>query len=445
MSEACEASAGRRISTFCFLIFPSGVLDRNTTLCYIEQNTEGTPPMSSIMLRPGRERPVMQRHPWIFSRAVAAVHGTPADGAVVDVYAAGGEWLARGMWSSHSQIRVRLFTWNQSEPLDNALLRRRMQRAIRARQEISEAGSDTACRLIYAESDALPGLIVDRYGDYLAVQLLTQGMACRSQPIAAILAELTGVQGIYERSDVDVRDKEGLPRQEGVLWGQPPPERLLIQSLPPETGGSPVRFLVDIRSGQKTGFYLDQAVNWRRVAVYCAKRAVLDCFCYSGGFSLYAARAGASSITTVDSNSQALDLVREHLVLNRLDIPFEPVEEDVFRLLRRYRNEGRSFDLIILDPPKFAQSQAQVDRATRGYKDINLLAMQLLNPAGILATFSCSGLVSADLFQKVLFGAALDAGRDVQIIERLTQASDHPVLLTFPEGEYLKGLICRVG
>ncbi len=376
------------------------------------------------------------------------VQGTPGDGAVVDVYAAGGEWLARGMWSSHSQIRVRLFTWDQAELLDEALLRHRMQRAITARQQTQTwigSSATAACRLIYAESDGLPGLIVDRYGDYLVVQLLTQGMAHRSEQIAAILADLTAVHGIYERSDADVRDKEGLPRQEGVLWGQPPPERLLIQSVPVETAAPPVQFLVDVRAGQKTGFYLDQAVNRRRVAAYCAKREVLDCFCYSGSFSLYAARAGAAHITTIDSSNLALDLVQAHLALNNLEIPFEPVEGDVFRQLRRYRDEGRSFDLVILDPPRFAQSQAQVERATRGYKDINLLAMQVLRPGGILATFSCSGLVSADLFQKVLFGAALDAGRDVQIIERLTQASDHPVLLTFPEGAYLKGLICRVG
>jgi 23S rRNA (cytosine1962-C5)-methyltransferase len=205
-----------------------------------------------------------------------------------------------------------------------------------------------------------------------------------------------------------------------------------------------MRFYADLRGGQKTGAYLDQALNRPRVAAYCAGAEVLDCFCYTGGFSVAAARAGARQITAIDASASALESLRANLALNQLDTPVEPVEGDVFKLLRQYRHEGRQFDAVILDPPKFAHAGSQLDRAARGYKDINLIAMQILRPGGVLATFSCSGLVSADLFQKIVFGAAVDAGRDVQVIERLTQAPDHPVLLTFPEGEYLKGFICRV-
>ncbi|MFN8476694.1 MAG: class I SAM-dependent methyltransferase [Kouleothrix sp.] len=393
--------------------------------------------MATITLNPGKERPVQQRHPWVFSGAVARVQGYVGRGDVVDVCDASGEWLARGTWSSGSQIRARLFTWNADEPIDEALFRRRLERALATRAWLGYSGEDTACRLVYAESDGLPGLIVDRYGAYLAVQLLTQGMAARAELITGLLAELVQPRGIYERSDPDMREKEGLPPGEGVLWGEPPPEQITTR----QPGG--LVFLADLRAGQKTGAYLDQAQNRVRVAAYCAGRDVLDCFCYTGGFSVAAARAGAAHILAADTSAPALAMLEANLAANAVG-GVEPVEADVFKLLRQYRYEGRLFDVIILDPPKFAHAQNQIERATRGYKDINLIAMQLLRPGGVLATFSCSGLVSADLFQKVVFGAALDAQRDVQIIERLTQAPDHPVLLTFPEGEYLKGFICRV-
>jgi 23S rRNA (cytosine1962-C5)-methyltransferase len=392
--------------------------------------------MPTLILQPGKERPAHQRHPWIFSGAVARVQGYVGRGDVVEVSDAAGEWLARGTWSSGSQIRARLFTWQADEPLDGDLIRRRMERAIAARAALGYAAAD-AYRLIYAESDGLPGLIVDRYADYLVVQLLTQGMAARAELIVGALAELLRPRGIYERSDAEVREKEDLPPSEGPLWGDEPTEPIVIE----QHGG---HFLADIRAGQKTGAYLDQALNRHRVAAYCADQDVLDCFCYAGGFTVAAGRAGARHVTAVDSSVAALDLLRANVALNNLTSPVEPVAGDVFKLLRQYRHEDRRFDLVILDPPKFAHSQSQMERATRGYKDINLIAMQILRPGGVLATFSCSGLVSADLFQKIVFGAALDAGRDVQVIERLTQAPDHPVLLTFPEGEYLKGLICRV-
>jgi 23S rRNA (cytosine1962-C5)-methyltransferase len=394
--------------------------------------------MATVILNPGKERPVRQRHPWIFSGAVARVQGYVGRGDVVEVCDSAGEWLARGTWSSGSQIRARLFTWQPDEPLDEGLIRRRLERALAARRWLGYSAEDAACRLVYAESDGLPGLIVDRYADYLAVQLLTQGVAARAELIVSLLAELAQPRGIYERSDAEMREKEGLPPGEGLLWGEPPPERIRARQ-PGE-----LVFLADLRAGQKTGAYLDQAHNHLRVASYCAGQDVLDCFCYTGGFTVAAARAGARHVTAIDSSAAALGLLGENLAANELAAPVDPVEGDVFKLLREYRHLERQFDVVILDPPKFAHAQGQLDRATRGYKDINLIAMQILRPGGVLATFSCSGLVSADLFQKVVFGAALDARRDVQVIERLTQAPDHPVLLTFPEGEYLKGLICRV-
>ena len=393
--------------------------------------------MATVILHPNKDRPVHQRHPWIFSGALARVQGYVGRGDVVEVCDAVGEWLARGTWSSGSQIRTRLFTWQADEPLDDDLLRRRMERAIAARTALGYTAPDGACRLIYAESDGLPGLIVDHYAGYLVVQLLTQGMAVRADAIVRLLVELLQPRGIYERSDAEVREKEGLPPSEGLLWGDEPPERLVTQ----QQGG---RFLVDIRAGQKTGTYLDQARNRTQVAAYCAGQEVLDCFCYSGGFTVAAGRAGARQITAIDSSAGALELLGDNLALNELATPVEPIAGDVFKLLRQYRYEERQFDVVILDPPKFAHAHSQLERATRGYKDINLIAMQILRPGGVLATFSCSGLISADLFQKVVFSAALDARRDVQVIERLTQAPDHPLLLTFPEGEYLKGLICRV-
>lgn len=394
--------------------------------------------MATVVLHPGKEKPLLQRHPWVFSGAIASVQGYVGRGDAVDVVAASGDWLARGTWSSGSQIRVRLWTWERDEALDERLLRSRIERAIAGRQVLQPLDrSGDSARLVFGESDGLPGLIVDRYGDFLVVQLLTQATAARAEQITALLAEIAQPRGIYERSDAEVREKEGLPLTEGVLWGEAPPDQLVIRQ-------HSLKFYMSLENGQKTGFFLDQARNRRQVAAYCEGSDVLDCFSYSGGFTLYAAQAGPRSLTAIDSSAAAVETLRANLELNRIDLPVETEIADVFQKLRQYRYEKRQFDVIILDPPKFAHSGGQIERATRGYKDINLIAMQLLRPGGILATFSCSGLVSTDLFQKVVFGAAVDARRDVQVLERLTQAPDHPVLLTFPEGEYLKGLVCRV-
>jgi 23S rRNA (cytosine1962-C5)-methyltransferase len=387
-----------------------------------------------FVLRRGREKPVLQRHPWIFSGSVHRVEGDVTDGDLVQVADADGRYLATGIYNGHSQIRVRLLAWDRAEAVDTAFWRQRLTRAIVARRGL-QATTD-ACRLAFAESDGLPGLIVDQYGRWLVVQCLALGMAVRRDEIVAALVELLAPEGIWSRDDADVRLKEGLALDTGSLWGAAPPARVEIT----ENGH---RFWVDLREGHKTGFYLDQRENRQRVATLCSGADVLNAFAYTGAFGVYASRAGASRVTNLDISSTALELAEENFALNGC-VPPETIVGDAFQVLRDLRAAGRSFDVVILDPPKFAARKAEVDRAARGYKDINLLALQLLRRGGWLVSFSCSGAVSADLFQKIVFGASLDAGRDVQIVDRLAQASDHPVLLTFPEAEYLKGLVCRV-
>jgi 23S rRNA (cytosine1962-C5)-methyltransferase len=397
-----------------------------------------------IVLKRSRAKPVNQRHPWIYSGAVERLEGDPADGdptegGIVDVRDAGNNWLARGYVNRQSQIVVRLLTWEQDEQVDVDFWRARLERAIAARQALAQDPAVDAYRLVHAESDYLPGLIVDRYGDWLVVQFLTLGMERWQSAVVDLLVDLVdGVRGIYERSDVDVREKEGLEQRSGVLRGEEPPEEIEIV----ENGH---RFLVDVRQGHKTGFYLDQRENRARLPVFCADAEVLDAFSYVGGFSVYAAAGGAKAVTLVDGSAPALDLARRNLALNELEgTEVEYVEGNVFSVLRGYRTQGRQFDVVVLDPPKLAHSGREVERASRAYKDVNLLAFQLLRPGGVLFTFSCSGAVSAELFQKIVFSAALDAGRDAQIVGHLAQGADHPVSLTFPEGAYLKGLICRV-
>jgi 23S rRNA (cytosine1962-C5)-methyltransferase len=403
---------------------------------------------SRVVLKPGRDKAVRNRHPWVFSGAVQRLEGPAVDGDVVVVCDARGEFLARGYLNRRSQIAVRLLTWQADQAIDDEFWRRRLVAAIDLRTVLPGLANTsghggpsltTAYRLVNAESDRLPGLIVDRYGDYVVIQVLTLGMEPHKRVLVEALMTLLRPAGVFERSDVDVRDKEGLPSATGLLAGQSP--RNLIEVT--EAGH---RFQVDVRSGQKTGFYLDQRVNRQRVAAYVKPGAeVLNAFAYTGAFAVYAAAAGAGHVTNIESSAEALRLAETHWALNELDhVPAENVIGDVFQVLREYRDAGRQFDLVILDPPKFAYSQAQVRAACRGYKDINWLALRLLRPGGILATFSCSGLVSRDLFQKVVFGAAVDAGRDVQVLEHLSQSPDHPTLLSFPEGAYLKGLICRV-
>jgi 23S rRNA (cytosine1962-C5)-methyltransferase len=394
-----------------------------------------------ITLKPGRERAIENRHPWIFSGAIKDVAGAPDAGELVAVHNSDGAFLAWGYFNRQSQITVRLLSWDRDERIDEAFWRGRLARAISVRRHPNLMAPDTtAWRLVYAESDGLPGLVVDRYNNWLVAQFLTAGTEVRKQELARWLVELIpDADGVYERSDVDVRGKEGLAASDGPLLGGMPPAELTIR----ENGLS---FPVDVRTGHKTGFYLDQRENRARLESYARGADLLNCFAYTGGFGVYAARGGASRVTHVETSADALATAERTLEMNGLEnIPSDYVEADVFEQLRQYRDSGREFDIIVLDPPKFAHSQRGINRAARGYKDINWLAMRLLRPAGLLFTFSCSGVISADLFQKILFGAAVDAEREVKIIGRLTQGPDHPVSLTFPEAEYLKGMICQVG
>ena len=400
----------------------------------------------AVVLKRNRARPVLQHHPWVFSGAIERTEGEVADGDVVEVRDAGRNWLARGYLNRRSQIAVRLLTWRQDEPIDRAFWRRRLEQAVAARQSLADDPTTTAYRLVHAESDYLPGLVVDRYDDWLVVQFLTLGMERHRDEVVTALVDLLAPRGIHERSNVEARTKEGLEKQTGPLWGEEPPELVEVM----ENGH---RFLVDVRQGHKTGFYLDQRENRARLPAFCEGAEVLDVFAYSGGFGIYAAaggpsaslRAGAARVTLVESSAPALGLARRNFALNGFERrSVEYVEGDVFSVLRGYRAQGRRFDVVVLDPPKFARSEQEVKRAARAYKDVNLLAFQLLRPGGILFTFSCSGAISADLFQKIVFGAAVDAEREAQIISHLAQGADHPVALTFPEGAYLKGLIVRV-
>lgn len=390
-----------------------------------------------LFLKPRRDRPVRQRHPWVFSGAVARLDDRAQDGELVDVCAADGEWLARGYLNRRSQIVVRLLTW-EPRAVDPAFWRERIERAVAGRAGLSADPQTTAYRLINAESDGLPGLIVDRYGEWLVVQALTLGMERYKEALVNLMVDVLEVRGVYERSDVDVRAKEGLAARTGVLWGEPPPE--MIEVL--ENG---LRFLVDVRQGHKTGFYLDQRENRARLSAYCEGAEVLNAFAYTGAFGVYALAGGAAQVVNVDTSAEVLELAARHVELNGFEAGrVTNLPADVFAQLRAYRAEGRRFDLIVLDPPRFALSRSHIGRASRGYKDINWVAMQILRPGGVLVTFSCSGLVSRELFQKIVFGAALDAGREVQIVAQLSQAEDHPIALTFPEAAYLKGLVCRV-
>ncbi len=411
--------------------------------------------MADLILKPGREKSLLRRHPWIFSGAIHHVDDDPAlrqaqdiaSGGTVNLLSFNGDFLAQAAYSPTSQIRARVWTFDPDEAVDADFFRKRIRVAIQARailglltidasgvqslQALAPTSGDfgllfsNALRLVHAESDGLPGLIVDRYGETLVLQSLTAGSEFWKETIADILLEETGLQIIYERSDADVRELEGLQPMVGLLRGTLPDSQITIH----ENG---LKFNINLESGHKTGFYLDQRQNRLRVRELAKDRDVLDCFCYTGGFTLNALAGGARSVVAVDTSAEALLLGRENLQLNGMPVEsVEWCEGDVFQVLRKFRDEARSFDMIVLDPPKFAPTAAQAEKASRGYKDINLLAFKLLRPGGILVTFSCSGGIDAYLFQKIVASAALDAGVDAQIVEHLSPGAGPPGRLEF--------------
>ena len=388
-------------------------------------------PESRVILKPGREKSLRHRHPWVFSGAVERVEGNPAKGETVVVTARDGAFLGRGGFCGDSQIRARIWSFDPAETIDEAFLRARLAASI-ARRGVMPAGSD-ALRLVHGESDGLPGLVADRYGDTVVLQILSAGAERWRELWGPALAELTGARCVYERSDVEVRSLEGFAPRVGALFGTAP------ESVRIEEDG--IAYEVDVAAGQKTGFYLDQRDNRALAAALAREAEVLNAFCYTGGFSLAALKGGAAHVVSLDTSEEALEGARRNVALNGFDAArAEWVNADVFAQLRRYRDQGKRFRLIVLDPPKFAPTEKHVPNAARAYKDINLWALKLLAPGGHLLTFSCSGAVGPDLFQKIVAGAAADAKADVRVRRHLGASDDHAVSIHFPEGEYLKGL-----
>ncbi|CAG9237616.1 Ribosomal RNA large subunit methyltransferase I [Paraburkholderia sabiae] len=399
--------------------------------------------MNTVTLKPSKEKSLLRRHPWVYANAIDRVDGKPAAGATVLVRAHDGRFLARAAYSPHSQIRARVWSFDENEPVDHAFFKRRVQRALAHRQTmVHDTG---ATRLIFGEADGLPGLIVDYYiqddaskRGQIVCQFMAAGVEAWKDAIVQALIGATGCPNVYERSDVSIREKEGLEQTMGVLAGDAPPETLIAS----ENG---VRYHVDVRNGHKTGFYVDQRDNRALVQQLSKDRDVLNCFCYTGGFSLAALKGGAKRVVSIDSSGEALALAQENVKANGFDAERATwLDADAFKTLRRLYDEGERFDLIVLDPPKFAPSREHVDRAARAYKDINLTGLKLLRPGGLLFTYSCSGAIDAELFQKIVAGAASDARVDARILRRLGAGVDHPLLTAFPEGEYLKGLLLQI-
>ncbi|MBI2509040.1 MAG: class I SAM-dependent methyltransferase [Betaproteobacteria bacterium] len=380
--------------------------------------------MHKLILKPGREKSLKRRHPWVFSGAVAKVQGNPGTGETVGIWSATGEFLGVAAYSPESQIVARIWDWGERD-IDAAFFKERVARAVAQRRALLDGAATDAVRLVHGESDGLPGVVADRYGNTVVLQLTSAGAERWREAIADALLEASGAARIWERSDADVRGLEGLPPRSGLLRGAP-------ASRPATITEHGLKFTVEVEHGHKTGFYLDQRDNRLFLKGFSKNAVVLDGFCYSGGFALNAMAGGARSVTALDSSAEALALARGNAELNGL-AGVDWMEGDVFQLLRKFRDGGRQFDLIVLDPPKFAPTAAHAAKAARAYKDINLFAFKLLRPGGLLMTFSCSGGVSADLFQKIVAGAALDAGVDAQIIRHLGAGADHPVALNFPD------------
>jgi 23S rRNA (cytosine1962-C5)-methyltransferase len=392
--------------------------------------------MNEVILKKEREKSLKRRHPWIFSGAIDRVSGNPQKGETIRVKSSSNEFFGYGAYNPDSSIRIRMWTFEE-ETIDDKFIIEKLRIAINLRNFCIPDMVSNSKRLVFGESDGIPGLIVDKYNDFLVVQFLTAGIENWRECIIRSLANLAGIKNIYERSDLDIRRLEGLLPLKGILSGVEPPESVAIH----ENG---LDYLIDIKNGQKTGFYLDQRENRKIIREYVVDRDVLNCFSYTGGFALNALKAHAKQVTSIDSSEKAIKLGEQNLEINHIDSSKAVwINGDVFKELRNYRDRNVQFDTIIMDPPKFAPTVSQVSAAARGYKDINLLAFKLLKPGGFLITFSCSGGIGRDLFQKIVADAALDAKADSIILEHLSQDKDHPIALNFPESEYLKGLVCQ--
>ena len=394
--------------------------------------------MFDVILKKGKEKAVRHRHPWLFSGAIESVNGKPANGEIVRLLDEKGGFMAYGFYNSQSRVALRLLEWDENVVIDEDWFRKKVAVAVASRSNILADGTTNTCRLIFSEADYLPGLIVDKYADYLAVQVLTSGIEEVLPVIIDELQRLLKPKGIFDKSDAASRAHEGLETSNEVLAGKEPPEIVKVI----ENG---ISYGINITEGQKSGFYCDQRDNRKIVASYSKGKKVLDCFSYTGGFTLNALKNDAASVTSVDSSALAIETLKNNIELNKLDASKQTsLQSDVNKQMRALREQGEKFDIVILDPPKYAPSRSALDKASRAYKDLNRQGMLLLESGGLLATFSCSGAMDIDTFKQVLAWAALDAGKEVQFIYQFCQPEDHPVRASFPEGEYLKGLLCRV-
>lgn len=390
-----------------------------------------------VVLKPKRAQPFYARHPWVYAGAIDRVVGEPADGAEVELVSSTDNFVARGLFNSQSKITVRLYSWEPEVALDRDFFRRRLQRAVDLRHSVLNlAGPGRGYRVVFSESDYLSGMVVDRYADWLAVQFTSLALANRREMIGELLRELLSPRGIYLRTEKGIGKLEGVELRDELLWGEPPPPDLAIE----ENG---LRFLVNLAEGQKTGYYLDQRDNRAAVARLCGGRRVLDAFCYSGGFGLYAARAGAAEVLGVDASEPALDLARRNAAANGLgSVSF--VAADVFHHLAELAAAGRKFDVVVLDPPKFARNRAAVPEALRGYRRLHQLALRLLDRDGVLVSCCCTGLIAPAELEDLIAQVSAEAKRDLQILERRGPAPDHPVAISCRESGYLKCIISRV-
>ena len=394
--------------------------------------------MVEVVLKKGKEKAVLHRHPWVFSGAIEKVKGKPANGDIIRLLSSQETFLAYGFYNSQSRVAVRLLEWDDTVVVDETWFRQKLQTAVAGRAHILADGTTDTCRLIFSESDYLPGLIVDKYAGHLAVQVLTSGMQSALPMIIDELNQLLKPESIFDKSDAASRAHEGLETTNVLLAGMQPPGLVMVKE-------NAITYGINIAEGQKSGFYCDQRDNRKVLASYAKGKKILDCFSYTGGFTLNSLLAGAASVTSVDSSALAIETLAENIRLNGFEATdHSAIKSDVNVQLRRFKEDGERFDIIVLDPPKYAPSRSALDRASRAYKDLNRLAMQLLNTGGLLATFSCSGAMDMETFKQVLAWAALDAGKQVQFIYQFHQPEDHPIRASFPEGEYLKGLLCRV-